>query len=58
MVNLIEDILDYSRMQFSKFEQNLSWFTICDIVNEVYDIVDFQATDRHVSLEKDIKRIH
>jgi K+-sensing histidine kinase KdpD len=41
MVNLIDDILDYSRMQFSNFELNPSWFTIDEIVTEVYDIVDF-----------------
>ena len=28
MINLIEDILDYSKMKFGKFDLNLSWFSI------------------------------
>jgi signal transduction histidine kinase len=41
MVNLIEDILDYSRMKFGHFELVNSWFTIDEVIDEVYGMVDF-----------------
>ena len=57
MINLIEDILDYSKMKFGKFDLNLSWFSIYELVDEVLGMVDFQAVDRNVKLEKDIPRL-
>ena len=41
MINLIEDILDYSKMKFGKFDLNLSWCSINEVVDEVLDMVDF-----------------
>lgn len=41
MVNLVEDILDFSRIQFDKFDLLFTWFAITDIIDEVQDIVDF-----------------
>ena len=42
MANLVEDILDFSRMQFDKFDLLNSWFLITDVIEEIVDIVDFQ----------------
>jgi K+-sensing histidine kinase KdpD len=41
MFNLIEDILDMSRLKFNNFELNLSWFKIEDIVNEIYEMMGY-----------------
>lgn len=54
MVNLIEDILDYSRIQFDKFEKQLTNFSLSDIVKEVYDIVEFQATEKGLNLRVEL----
>jgi K+-sensing histidine kinase KdpD len=35
MVSLIEDILDFARIQYDKFDLILSWFTIGEIITEV-----------------------
>jgi K+-sensing histidine kinase KdpD len=39
--NLIEDILDLSRMQFDHFTLNYSSFALEDVVDEVMQIVSF-----------------
>ena len=41
MIILIEDILDYSKMKFGKFDLNLNWFSLNEVVEEVLDMVDF-----------------
>jgi K+-sensing histidine kinase KdpD len=41
MLNLIEDILDMSRLEFNNYELNLSWFKIEDIVNEIYEMMGY-----------------
>jgi signal transduction histidine kinase len=41
MANLVEDIIDLSRIEFNKFELNESWFSMKDLLEEVFDIVSF-----------------
>lgn len=41
MANLVEDIIDLSRIEFNKFELNENWFSIKDLLEEVFDIVSF-----------------
>ena len=41
MQNMIEDIVDLSRMQFNEFEIVLSDFSFRDAINEVFDIISF-----------------
>ncbi len=48
MVNLVEDILDFSRIQFNKFELVYTWFTVADVISEVADIVDFQIKEKEI----------
>lgn len=39
MINLIDDILDLSRIAFDKFEKQLDWFSIGNVLDEVIAIV-------------------
>jgi K+-sensing histidine kinase KdpD len=41
MFNLIEDILDMSRLEFNNYDLNLSWFKIEDIVHEIYEMMEY-----------------
>jgi K+-sensing histidine kinase KdpD len=43
MFNLIEDILDMSRLEFNNFELNLSWFRVEEVVKEIYEMIEYQA---------------
>jgi signal transduction histidine kinase len=54
MQNTIEDILDISRIKFKNFHINYSWFSFNDVVNEIFDIVDYQASSKGVQLAQDI----
>jgi signal transduction histidine kinase len=51
MANLIEDILDLSKIQFDKFDPCLSWFSVPEIVKEVFDILEYQATEKEITLQ-------
>ncbi len=50
MINLVEDILDLSRFEFNKFELHNSWFSIIDLIEEVFELTDFQAKSKKISL--------
>jgi signal transduction histidine kinase len=54
VLNLIEDILDFSRIQFSNFDLNYSCFHIDEIIDEVFEIVEYQANDKNIKLIKEI----
>jgi K+-sensing histidine kinase KdpD len=41
IMNLVEDILDFSKMQLSKMELKQEWFNISDIIAEVFDLVNY-----------------
>jgi signal transduction histidine kinase len=41
MLNLIEDILDMSRLEFNNFELNISFFKLEEIVNEIYEMMGY-----------------
>lgn len=51
MLHLIEDILDLSKIQFNSFEQNLTWFSLQRVIDDVFDMVDFQALDKGIDLQ-------
>ena len=40
-MSLVEDILDLSKIQFNRFELNLSWFSIQDLINEALAMCQF-----------------
>ena len=39
MNNLIEDIIDLSRIEFNRFELHEEWFSINDLIVEIFDVV-------------------
>ena len=41
MINLIEDILDLSRIKFDNFEEIHGWFNFEELVNEIFDMVEY-----------------
>jgi signal transduction histidine kinase len=51
MTNLVEDIIDLSRIEFNKFELNEAWFSMKDLIEEVFDIVSFQVTSKGLLLD-------
>jgi signal transduction histidine kinase len=50
MMNLIEDITDYSKIQLQKFDIYNSWFSFKEITDDVFQMLDFQASFKHVKL--------
>jgi signal transduction histidine kinase len=50
MINLVEDILDLSRLEFNKFELNNSWFLITDLIEEVFQLTSYQASSKKLEL--------
>jgi signal transduction histidine kinase len=50
-MSLVEDILDLSKIQFNRFELNLSWFSIQDLINEALAMCQFQAQARNLKLK-------
>ena len=43
IASLVEDILDLSRIEFNSFELNNSQFNPKEVVDEVYEMVEFTA---------------
>lgn len=41
MTNLIEDILDLSKINFDKFDPQTSWFNISEVVEDVFNILEY-----------------
>lgn len=56
MQNTIEDILDISRIEFKNFQINYSWFSLNNVIDEVFDIVEYQASSKGIRLVKEISR--
>lgn len=46
--NLIEDSLDMTRIENNKFEVNYEFFDIRIAVNEVAQIMEFQASEKGI----------
>eukprot|EP00347_Sterkiella_histriomuscorum_P019699 403340624 len=55
LMNLVEDIMDFSTLQFNTFNLNFSWFFPQEIVSEVFQISEFQAQMKGVQLIFDNK---
>lgn len=45
MMNPIHDILDYHMIQKDKFLKKVTYFSMMELVKEVFDIIGFQDTD-------------
>lgn len=54
MLSLVNDILDYSQIKAGKFELNLSNFNVRDLVDEVYRMFEYQASEKEIFLLKNI----
>eukprot|EP00350_Pseudokeronopsis_sp_OXSARD2_P003336 CAMPEP_0170564350 /NCGR_PEP_ID=MMETSP0211-20121228/72402_1 /TAXON_ID=311385 /ORGANISM="Pseudokeronopsis sp., Strain OXSARD2" /LENGTH=64 /DNA_ID=CAMNT_0010883693 /DNA_START=1270 /DNA_END=1464 /DNA_ORIENTATION=- len=52
MQNLVEDIIDLSRFEFNKFEENPTVFMIGKLIDEVADIIDLQAQSKGIKVIK------
>ena len=52
--HLIEDALDMSRIENDKFEINLEEFSIREIANEIYDIMEFPVRAKGLTLNMNI----
>lgn len=52
LMNLVEDIIDMARFQYSKFTIEESWFSFDQILNEVMDICRFSSDFKVIQLIK------
>ena len=50
LMSLVEDILDLSKIQISKFDLNLTWFSFHDLVYESIEMCNYQAVARKIKL--------
>lgn len=50
LMSLVEDILDLSKIQISKFDLNMTWFSFHDLVNESIEMCNYQAVARKIKL--------
>jgi len=41
MTNLVDDIIDLSRIEFNRFELHEEWFSVSELIHEIFDIVQF-----------------
>lgn len=48
--NMVEDILDFSKLEFKSFQPESSWFSMSEIVQEVFDIMKIQIGSKRVKL--------
>ena len=55
LINLVEDIIDMTRLQFSKFVINESWFNFDQVINEVLDMCRYQSDLKGIELAKNVK---
>ena len=54
LMSLVEDILDYSKIQFGKFELNNTWFSVHDVISEALAMCKFQTIGKDVKLVSQI----
>jgi signal transduction histidine kinase len=51
---LIDDIIDFTKIQFNKLDIHNSWFSLHGLVDEVLAMCKFQAKPKKITLESDI----
>ncbi len=52
MQNIIEDIMDLSKIEFNKFEENPTLFSIKDAIEEVLELVEFQLESKKLKVKR------
>lgn len=50
----MEDILDFSKLEFNKFELNCEYFSINDAIEDVFDMIRMQAESKGIALIKKV----
>jgi len=54
LMNVINDILDYSKIEAGKFTLDIHPFNLKELLEIVYDLFEYKALEKHIDFEIDI----
>lgn len=53
LVNIINDIFDYTKIEINGFKNNLETFNVIECIEEVFDIISLQAAQKKINIYQD-----
>lgn len=53
LLNLINDLLDLAKLETMNFQFNESYFNLNDLIDQAYNTMKYQASQKKIKIEKD-----